>query len=72
MALGDMQIDDALVEVVECDYARGVRDPCLHLGQVRAAAAWPGAAGDILDEPSRLGAGARHRRGRWRGLAQRP
>jgi len=71
MSTDDVQIDDALVEVVEYDDARSL--------QIRICASAPPVqllrglddTEDVIDEPAALGAWHDTIDGRWRGLVLR-
>lgn len=70
-APGDMQIDDALVEVVEYDDTRGVQlRICATATPVQLLRGLEDAE-DVIDEPAGLGAWHDTPAGRWRGLALR-
>ncbi|RHW26297.1 hypothetical protein D0Z08_15160 [Nocardioides immobilis] len=68
---GDMQIDDALVEVVEYDDARGVQIRICTTAKGEQLLRGLEDAEDVIDEPARLGTWHDTTVGRWRGLALR-
>jgi len=70
-ASGDMQIDDALVEVVEYEDTRGVQlRICATATPVQLLRGLEDAE-DVIDEPAGLGAWHDTPAGRWRGLVLR-